>query len=75
MDKQEQKYLEMTQQPVAKLICSLAVPCIISMLVTAFYNMADTFFVVHMKPEPKIMMLIKKILYDKFVSNYHLAFA
>lgn len=28
-----------------RLICRLALPCIISMLVTAFYNMADTFFV------------------------------
>ena len=45
MDAQEQKFLEMTQPPVEKLICRLAVPCIISMLVTAFYNMADTFFV------------------------------
>ena len=35
----------MTQDPVGKLIGKLAVPCIISMLVTAFYNMADTFFV------------------------------
>ena len=35
----------MTQAPVGRLICSLAVPCIISMLVTAFYNMADTYFV------------------------------
>jgi len=35
----------MTQPPVENLICRLAVPCIISMLVTAFYNMADTFFV------------------------------
>ena len=45
MDAQEQKFLKMTQPPVEKLICRLAVPCIISMLVTAFYNMADTFFV------------------------------
>ena len=45
MDAQEQKYLQMTQPPVEKLICRLAVPCIISMLVTSFYNMADTFFV------------------------------
>ena len=44
-DKQEQKFQQMTQQPVGGLICRLAVPCIISMLVTAFYNMADTFFV------------------------------
>lgn len=35
----------MTQTPVAKLICTLAVPTIISMLVTAVYNTADTFFV------------------------------
>jgi len=35
----------MTEPPVEKLICKLAVPCIISMLVTSFYNMADTFFV------------------------------
>lgn len=45
MDAQEQKFIAMTQPPVAGIICRLAVPCIISMLVTAFYNMADTFFV------------------------------
>ena len=45
MDAQEQKYIQMTQPPVEKLIARLAVPCIISMLVTSFYNMADTFFV------------------------------
>ena len=44
-DKQEQKFQKMTQEPVGRLICELALPCIISMLVTAFYNMADTFFV------------------------------
>ena len=44
-NKQEQKFIQMTQSPVEGLICRLAVPCIISMLVTAFYNMADTFFV------------------------------
>lgn len=45
MDAQEKKYKQMTEPPVEKLICKLAVPCIISMLVTSFYNMADTFFV------------------------------
>ena len=45
MDEQEKKYIQMTQPPVERLICKLAVPCIISMLVTSFYNMADTFFV------------------------------
>ncbi len=45
MDEQEKKFIQMTQPPVERLICRLAVPCIISMLVTSFYNMADTFFV------------------------------
>ena len=45
MDERELKYKQMTEPPVGKLICKLAVPCIISMLVTAFYNMADTYFV------------------------------
>ena len=44
-EKQEQKFHEMTEAPIGPLICRLALPCIISMLVTAFYNMADTFFV------------------------------
>lgn len=45
MDEQERKFQAMTEPPVQKLICKLAIPCIISMLVTSFYNMADTFFV------------------------------
>ena len=45
MDTQELKFQQMTQAPIPKLIGKLAVPCIISMLVTSFYNMADTFFV------------------------------
>ena len=44
-NQQEQKFQEMTTAPVGRLICRLAVPCIISMLITSFYNMADTFFV------------------------------
>ena len=45
MDAQEEKYIKMTTPPVETLICRLAAPCIVSMLVTAFYNMADTYFV------------------------------
>jgi putative MATE family efflux protein len=41
----EQKYKIMTETPVNKLICTLAVPTIVSMLITSIYNMADTFFV------------------------------
>ena len=35
----------MTQTPVGKLITRLAIPCIVSMMITAIYNSADTFFV------------------------------
>ncbi len=42
---QDEKYRMMTEAPVPGLIGRLAVPTIISMLVTSFYNMADTFFV------------------------------
>ncbi len=41
----EQRYRMMTETPVSRLIPRLAVPTIISMLVTSIYNMADTFFV------------------------------
>lgn len=41
----EEKLRQMTETPVEKLIPRLAVPTIISMLVTSIYNMADTFFV------------------------------
>lgn len=42
---ENEKYIRMTEAPVEKLVCSLALPSIISMLITAFYNMADTYFV------------------------------
>ena len=41
----EQKFQYMTEEPIPRLVCSLAVPTIISMLITSFYNMVDTFFV------------------------------
>ena len=39
------KFTYMTTASIPGLISSLAVPTIISMLITAFYNMADTYFV------------------------------
>lgn len=45
MPQENSKYVRMTTESIPKLICSLAVPTIISMLVTALYNIADTFFV------------------------------
>ena len=44
-DPVQERYIRMTETPVPKLIASLALPTIISMLVTNIYNTADTFFV------------------------------
>ena len=44
-DPKAARYRKMTQTPVPKLIAALSVPTIISMMVTAIYNTADTFFV------------------------------
>ena len=41
----EEKYQLMIKTPISRLIPRLAVPTIISMLITSIYNMADTFFV------------------------------
>ena len=41
----------MTTTPVPRLITELAVPTIISMLVTGFYNTADTYFVGQLSTE------------------------
>ena len=42
---EEVQYKKMTETPIPRLITTMAVPTIISMLVTSVYNMADTFFV------------------------------
>ena len=44
-DQTRQQYIRMTQTPIGKLIGTLAIPTIISMLVTNIYNTADTYFV------------------------------
>lgn len=45
------QYEKMVNTPVSKLITTLSVPTVISMLVTAIYNMADTFFVSQISTE------------------------
>ena len=50
--KDRREYL--TTTPVPKLIMSLSVPTIISMLVTAIYNTADTFFVARVSDNPAV---------------------
>lgn len=39
------QYIKMVNTPVWKLVSSLSIPTVISMLITAIYNTADTFFV------------------------------
>ena len=41
----EQKVKYMTTEPIGRLVSQMAIPTIISMLVTSFYNMVDTMFV------------------------------
>lgn len=45
MTQAELHYKKMTETPVEKLILSLSVPTIISMLITNIYNLVDTYFV------------------------------
>lgn len=44
-ESQDEKFNEMINEPVHGLIIRLAIPTIISTLITSIYNMADTFFV------------------------------
>lgn len=41
----EGKLKRMTETPIPRLLFSLAIPTIVSMLISAFYNMADTYFI------------------------------
>ena len=44
-DAQDRQYKKMTETPIPKLVSALAVPTVISMLVSAIYNSADAYFV------------------------------
>ncbi len=45
MDKSEEKFIRLTTQPIPKLLMTLSAPAIASMLISAIYNAADSFFV------------------------------
>jgi Na+-driven multidrug efflux pump len=45
MTPQEAKYQRMTTEPVSRLVTSLAIPSMGSMMVSALYNIVDTYFV------------------------------
>lgn len=47
----EDKYTEMTQTPVRKLVLRMSVPTILSMMVTSLYNVVDAAFVGHLSTE------------------------
>lgn len=42
---EEAKFLKMTERPVERLVLQMAVPTIVIMMISALYNMADTYFV------------------------------
>lgn len=44
-DSNQARFTAMLEAPIAPLVTKLAIPTVISMLVTSIYNMADTFFV------------------------------
>ena len=49
--RRDERYVLMTESPVRQLVMKMAVPTIISMMVTALYNIIDAFFVGHISTE------------------------
>ena len=47
----EDKYEEMTTEPVKGLVCKMAVPTIIAMVTTALYNVVDAAFIGRLSTE------------------------
>ena len=43
-ERERKQYIKMTQTPIAKLVISLGIPTMLSMMVTSLYNLADTMF-------------------------------
>lgn len=44
-EKEQEQYKRMTEAPVSALIMSLALPSVVTMLISSVYNLVDTFFV------------------------------
>ena len=49
--RRDERFVMMTESPVRQLVMKMAVPTIISMMVTALYNIIDAFFVGHISTE------------------------
>ena len=75
----DEKFKWMTESPVEKLVITLAVPTIISMLTSSIYNMADTFFVSQISTSASgavgvafpLMMLIQAIGFTLEIGRAH----
>ena len=44
-EEQHEKFLKLTTQPVGRLVTQMAIPSIVSMLISGIYNIVDTYFV------------------------------
>ena len=44
-ERERKQYEKMTKTPIPKLVITLGIPTMLSMLVTSLYNLADTYFV------------------------------
>lgn len=51
IEKRNYRHNMMTQRPVDRLILKLAIPTIISMTITAMYNLADSYFIGHLSTQ------------------------
>lgn len=49
-DLSSEKYRQMTQTPIPRLVTSMAIPTILSTMITVIYNTADTYFVSRISP-------------------------
>ena len=79
IDDFDAKYEKMTTVPVERLVLRLAVPTITIMLISALYNMADTYFVGSLGTSAVAGVgvafpLIPKKKFPKFIHFLHHAF-
>ena len=44
-ERERKQFVKMTRTPIPRLIISLGIPTMLSMMVTSLYNLADTYFV------------------------------
>lgn len=60
-ERERKQYVKMTQTPIPKLVISLGIPTMLSMMVTSLYNLADTMFL-SMLGEDSITAAVSNLL-------------